>query len=152
MRRTTFFVTEPVFIQAAVGSPGVLQRAWEKKKESVDSVKRKNELLLLTCSGLLPPPVPQTRGISSASCLTDHARSKALAVTQTSLSSPFGPSRELIEAIRDQVTTPACQTQAEERQEAWLAWLFKKPGRIFSTHPLWFLFLLIYDVYLGTSA
>lgn len=34
-------------------------------------------------------PVPQTRGISSVSCLTDHARSKALAVTQTSPLLPF---------------------------------------------------------------
>lgn len=48
-----FSKQSPVFIQAAAD----LQECKELwKKGSVDSVKRKNESVLLTCSGLLPPP------------------------------------------------------------------------------------------------
>lgn len=68
------------------------------------------------------------------------------------LSAPFRPSRELMEAIHDQVMTPACQTQAEERREAWLTRLFQKPGpQLPSAHILYASCFLIYDVYLGTS-
>lgn len=131
-----------------------VERALERKKRSVDSAKRKNKSCSWPAPGSSPPPQKNLfhkheESLPRAAWLTMWDQ-KPSAVPQTSplLPSPFRPSQKLIEAIHDQVTTPACQTQAEKRREAWL---FQKPGRGFGTHPLRFLFPLIYDVYLGMS-
>lgn len=52
-----FYVAEPGFSPGSCGSRGVQRALGEekKKKGSVDSARRKNEPVLLTCPGLLPP-------------------------------------------------------------------------------------------------